>query len=244
MSEHGRARAARVKRGWAAPGGSHDRVVESLKIVLPALIGVVFAFLVFSPLEEKQEVSFLLDKNKVGTAEERLKVSAAQYRGQDDAGRPFVLSRPLGAAGDLGPAGRRDQRHVRRRYCSTTARPASGPNRARYNMDNDHVDVVGPILFTAADGYRMGTRDVTVDMRARTLVSRGARRGADAARALLGRPAQGQPARPAGRADRPRPLAYRPGRRSDERHEAHSSFWPCCPVARGRPAPSASRARR
>jgi lipopolysaccharide export system protein LptC len=47
-------------------------------------------------------------------------------------------------------------------------------DRARYNMDNDHVDVVGPILFTAADGYRMGTRDVTVDMRARTLVSRGA----------------------------------------------------------------------
>ena len=35
---------------------------------LPALIGVVLAFLFFSPLEDKQEVSFLLDKNKVEKA--------------------------------------------------------------------------------------------------------------------------------------------------------------------------------
>lgn len=165
-------REQRIKRGWALPGGSHDRVVKAMKLALPALIGVVGAFLVFSPLEEKQEVSFVLDKNKVDTAEERLKVSSAQYRGQDDLGRPFVLS-------------------ARSALQATSAQPVveigglsarmlleSGPagfqaDRARYNMDNDHVDVVGPILFTAADGYRMDTRDVTVNMRARTLVSRG-----------------------------------------------------------------------
>ena len=56
----------RQKRGWARPGGSHDKLVRTLKIVLPALIGVVLAFLFFAPLEEKQEVSFVLDKNKVG----------------------------------------------------------------------------------------------------------------------------------------------------------------------------------
>lgn len=172
MSEQGD-RERREKRGWAAPGGSHDRVVKALKILLPALIGVMFAFLVFSPLEEKQEVSFLLDKNKVGTAEERLKVSAAQYRGQDDAGRPFVLSaRSALQATSAEPI-------VQISGLSARILLDNGPagfqaNRARYNMDNDHVDVVGPILFTAADGYRMGTRDVTVNMRARTLVSRGA----------------------------------------------------------------------
>ncbi len=175
MSEQGD-QERRQKRRWATPGGSHDRLIKVLKLALPALIGVVGAFLVFSPLEEKQEVSFVLDKNKVDTAEERLKVSSAQYRGQDDLGRPFVLS-------------------ARSALQATSAEPVveiggmsaqilldSGParlqaNRARYNMDTDHVDVVGPILFTAADGYRMGTRDVLVDMRRRTLVSRGAVEG-------------------------------------------------------------------
>ena len=161
-----------VRRGWAAPGGSHDRVIRLLKLALPALIGVVLAFLFFAPLEEKQEVSFLLDKNKVDTAEERLKVSSAQYRGLDDVGRPFILEaraalqansqtevveiNGLAASIDLesGPAGFR-------------------ANRARYNMENDHVNVVGPIIFTASDGYRMSTRDVIVNMRNRTMVSRG-----------------------------------------------------------------------
>jgi len=55
---------------------------------------------------------------------------------------------------------------------------ASGParlnaGRARYNMDTDQVQVVGPIEFTAADGYRMGTRDVNVDLRGNSLASRG-----------------------------------------------------------------------
>ena len=54
----------------------------------------------------------------------------------------------------------------------------SGParlvaGRARYNMDSDHVQVVGPILFTAADGYRMCTHDVDVDLRGHSLQSRG-----------------------------------------------------------------------
>ncbi len=71
------------KRGWARPGGAHDKLVRTLKIVLPALIGVVLAFLFFAPLEDKQEVSFLLDKHKVDTAEERLKLTQVTYRGQD-----------------------------------------------------------------------------------------------------------------------------------------------------------------
>ena len=162
----------RKKRGWAAPGGGHDKVIRLLKLALPALIGVVLAFLFFSPLEEKQEVSFLLDKNKVGTAEERLKVSAAQYRGQDDAGRPFVLSAQSALQANS------QTQIVEISGLSARILLDNGPagfraNRARYNMQNDHVDVVGPILFTAADGYRMGTRDVTVNMRNRTLASRG-----------------------------------------------------------------------
>jgi len=44
---------------------------------------------------------------------------------------------------------------------------------ARYDMERDQVDVQGPILFSSADGYRLGTRDVTVDLRQRRMASRG-----------------------------------------------------------------------
>jgi lipopolysaccharide export system protein LptC len=41
----------------------------------------------------------------------------------------------------------------------------------RYNMDTQNVDVLGPILFTAADGYRLETRDVAVDLNTQKLSS-------------------------------------------------------------------------
>jgi len=164
------------KRGWAAPGGGHDKVIRILKLALPALIGVVLAFLAFSPLEEKQEISFLLDKNKVDTAEERLKVTAAQYRGQDNEGRPFVLSaRSALQASSATQIVEISDMSAQIQLNSGPARLRAG--RARYNMENDQVDVVGPILFTAADGYQMRTRNVNLDMRARTLQSRGAVEG-------------------------------------------------------------------
>ena len=165
-----------LKRGWARPGGSHDKLIRVLKIGLPALIGVVLAFLFFSPLGEKQEVSFLLDKHKVGTADERLKLTAVTYRGQDNEGRPFILSARSGV-----------QQTSANQVVDITDMQAqmqleSGPARleaprAQYLMDRDHVNVVGPLTFTAADGYRMQTRDVNVDMRARTMQSRGAVEG-------------------------------------------------------------------
>ncbi len=164
------------KRGWARPGGAHDKLVRTLKIVLPALIGVVLAFLFFAPLEDKQEVSFLLDKHKVDTAEERLKLTQVTYRGQDNTGRPFVLSARSGV-----------QQTSAVQVVDITDMNAemqldSGParlqaDRARYFMERDQVNVIGPLTFTAADGYRMQTRDVNVDMRARTIQSRGAVEG-------------------------------------------------------------------
>jgi lipopolysaccharide export system protein LptC len=162
----------RVKRSWATPGSAHDRLVKILKLGLPALIGVVLAFLFFAPLEDKQEVSFLLDKNKVQTAPERLRVAAAQYRGQDNEGRPFVLSaRSAVQQTSANPIVEISDMNARIQLQNGPARIDAG--RAQYNMDTDHVQVVGPIQFSAADGYRMGTRDVDVDLRGSTMTSRG-----------------------------------------------------------------------
>ena len=160
------------KRGWAAPGGAHDHLIRFMKIALPAAIGVVLAFLAFAPLEEKQEVSFVLDKAKVEHAEERMRVEAAQYRGQDSRGRPFVLN-ARSALQQSSAVPIVDVRDMTAQILLDEGPAQLRALRARYDMETDKVAVAGPIVFTAADGYRLSTRDVNVDLRARTLASRG-----------------------------------------------------------------------
>src|SRR3546814_20491626 len=79
-----------ARQGWAAPGGSHDRVIQVLRVGLPIAIGVPAAFLVMAPLYMRGDVSFSLDKNKVDVARQRMKLQSAVYRGEDSKGRPFV----------------------------------------------------------------------------------------------------------------------------------------------------------
>jgi lipopolysaccharide export system protein LptC len=160
------------KRGWAQPGGAHDKLIRVLKIGLPALIGVILAFLFFSPLSEKQEVSFLLKKDEVGHAEERLKLTAVTYRGQDNTGRPFILSARSGVQ-QTSANQVVDISDMRAQLQLDNGPAQLQADRAQYLMERDHVNVLGPLVFTAADGYRMTTRDVNVDMRARTMQSRG-----------------------------------------------------------------------
>ena len=47
---------------FAAPGGSHDRTVRILAVVLPGLIGALLAVMVRAPLSPRGEISFLLDR--------------------------------------------------------------------------------------------------------------------------------------------------------------------------------------
>jgi lipopolysaccharide export system protein LptC len=65
-----------ARQDWAAPGGSHDRFVAIARVGLPTAIGVLAAFLVMAPLTAGGDVSFLLDKNKVDVAQERMKIQA------------------------------------------------------------------------------------------------------------------------------------------------------------------------
>ena len=160
------------KQGWAAPGGAHDFLMRFLKVALPASIGVLLAYLAMAPLQKRQDISFILDKNKVDVAQERMRVQSARYRGQDNEGRPFTIDASsavqatsedpivdiLGMSAEIGldngPA---------------TLRAGKG----RYDIEAQKVNVIGPILFTAADGYRLQTRDVAVDLNTQSLVSRG-----------------------------------------------------------------------
>jgi lipopolysaccharide export system protein LptC len=50
-------------------------------------------------------------------------------------------------------------------------------NQGRYNLDTQQVDVLGPINVTGGDGWRLLTRDVTVDLKQSQLASRGPAEG-------------------------------------------------------------------
>ncbi|MDQ3139185.1 MAG: LPS export ABC transporter periplasmic protein LptC [Pseudomonadota bacterium] len=161
-----------VKRGWAAPGGSHDYLMRFLKLALPLLIGLLAAYLALAPLSKGQEISFILDKNKVDVAKERMRVEAARYRGQDDQGRAFLIEAQSAVQAtsqdpvvDIGGMAAR---------ISLAQGPATlRANKGRYDLASETVDVTGPLLFTAHDGYRMQTRDVTIDLNSRTLTGSG-----------------------------------------------------------------------
>lgn len=165
-------RSASARRRWALPGSRHDRVVRFTRTILPMGIGALIAFLSIAPLTIAGDMSFVLDKNKVEVAKERLRVTEALYRGEDAKGQPFSLR--AGSAVQL--TSREPVVHLRdlsARLAMTEGPAVLQANTARYDMDKEQVAVDGPVTFQSADGYRLVTRDVDVDLKSRDVASRG-----------------------------------------------------------------------
>ena len=142
------------KQGWAAPGGMHDFVVRALKIGLPAGIGVLMAFLALAPLNRGQDISFLLDKNKVELTKDRLRVAQARYRGQDDKGRPFLLSAQNAAQMSGGDPVVSIQNIQAQMRLDTGLATVTAPT-ARYDLEAETIAMTGPVRFQDAQGYRL-----------------------------------------------------------------------------------------
>ncbi|MBK6412656.1 LPS export ABC transporter periplasmic protein LptC [Sphingopyxis sp.] len=161
-----------MRRLWAASGSSHDRVVRILRYGLPLVIGVVAAVLVFSPFSQRSEISFLLAKDKVDMATERMKVTRAEYRGQDAKGQPFALL--AGSAVQKSSA----EPIVRMTDLSGAIRLTDGPativaRNSAYNMETEKVAVPGLVQVKSADGYRIDASNVSIDLKTRTLTGQG-----------------------------------------------------------------------
>jgi lipopolysaccharide export system protein LptC len=166
------ARHREFKQRWAEPGSAHDRIVRWSKVALPSAVGILIAVLAFAPLDRKGDVSFILDKKKVENAPERMRVEAARYVGTDDKGQQFVMT-----------ANRAVQRSsnvpvvdIEGMFAQLAL--AQGPlriaaNDGRYNLDTQRVAVDGPVRVAGPDGYRLATRDVTVDLKQKQLASAG-----------------------------------------------------------------------
>lgn len=159
-----------ARQHWAAPGGRHDRVIGFLKAALPSIVGVLAAILATAPFAQNREVSFVLDKNKVDVASERLRVVEALYRGEDGKGQPFSL-RAGSAVQQSSRAPIVQLRDLEARLqVDGNASVVAAPH-GLYNMDSEQVSIVGPLQFQSADGYRLTTRDVAIDLKSRTLHS-------------------------------------------------------------------------
>jgi len=159
-----------ARQHWAAPGGRHDRLIGFLKAALPAIVGVLAAILATAPFTHDREVSFLLDKNKVDVATERMRVIEALYRGEDSKGQPFSLR-----AGSAVQKSSREPivqlRDLEARLQIDGNASVVAAQRGLYNMDSEQVSIVGPLQFQSADGYRLTTRDVIIDLKSRDLHS-------------------------------------------------------------------------
>ena len=160
------------KQRWAVPGSSHDRIIRFAKVALPSAVGVVIAFLAMAPLEKKGDVSFILDKNQVENAPERMRVEQARYVGEDNRGQKFLVV-----------ANRARQRSSEEPIVDIWGMLArfglaQGPvtvvaDQGRYNLDEQKVAVAGPVRVAGPEGERLVTNDVTVDLKNHVMASDG-----------------------------------------------------------------------
>jgi lipopolysaccharide export system protein LptC len=158
---------------WAVPGSSHDRLMGIMRLALPAAILILIMLLALAPLTVGRDISFVLSKDRVELARERMRVTRATYRGEDSKGQPFQLT-----AGSAVQVTSRDP-VVKLTDLAARIQLSDGPatinaGRGRYDMDSEKVNIDGPVLFRAADGYQMRTRDVGIDLATRMVASQGA----------------------------------------------------------------------
>lgn len=161
-----------IKRHWAEPGSRHDRVVRGIKIGLPVVIGGLLAILAVAPFGKSGDVSFILDKNKVEEAPERMRVESARYAGEDNKGRPFTIVadravQPTSEVPVVNIRGMRAQLNMEKGPL-TIAAPLG-----RYDLDRKLVDIIGPVNLAGPDGYRLSTSNVRIDLDQRQMKSTG-----------------------------------------------------------------------
>ena len=161
-----------TKQRWAIPGGAHDRLVGWSKIALPMAVGVLIAILMLAPLDKRDDVSFILDKKKVDSAPERMRVEAARYTGSDDKGQLFTIraERAIQRSSDIPLI---DIAGMSARLSLANGPVSLAANRGRYDIDAQRLAIDGPVSLAGPDGYRLSTSDVLVDLKARHLESAG-----------------------------------------------------------------------
>lgn len=156
----------------ASPGGSHDRLIRALRVILPSIMGALIAVLAFSPFSGTRELSFVLAKDGVNMAKERMRITNALYRGEDSKGQPFSIR--------AGSAVQKSSQEPVLRMTDLSARllmpegPASVvAAKGIYDLSKEAIRVEGPLSFNGGNGYSLVASNVLFDLKTRTLKSFG-----------------------------------------------------------------------
>ena len=161
---------ARERRAWALPGSRWDRMVKILRRAFPLGAAAILLTGMIWPLTQDREFSFILSKDRVDMAGDRMRLGQAVYRGEDARGRPFEIRADSGVqqtSADprvvlIGLAARMDMDEGR----ALVTAP-----RGIYDLERQRLVVAGPVRVRRPDGYRLVTSDVTVDIPSRRIVS-------------------------------------------------------------------------
>jgi lipopolysaccharide export system protein LptC len=164
------------KRGWqhrwAEPGSAHDRLVRWAKIGLPSAVGALIAILAVAPLGKHSDVSFILDKKKVEKSSSSMRVESARYVGTDNKGQQFtmVANHAIQHSSNVPLV---DISGIMAQLNLSQGPVLLAANQGRYNLDTKKVAIDGPVKVAGANGYRLATSDVTVDLNQRQMQSAG-----------------------------------------------------------------------
>jgi lipopolysaccharide export system protein LptC len=156
---------------WAMPGGRHDRLIRSMRVVLPSIIGVLLAVLAFSPFTGKQELSFVLDKDEVSLSRERMRLTEALYRGEDSEGRAFSL-RAGSAVQKTSADASLDMTALSARILLNDGPASILAQRGNYNLAKETMRVTGPLALESPD-FDMVASNVEVSLKDKTMKSFG-----------------------------------------------------------------------
>ena len=156
-----------ARRRRALPGGARDRRVAFLKLALLATAALLTFALVLIPLTQSREFSFLLSKQSVAQAGERLRMEAAMYRGETSDGDPFEVS----AADAVQRTSARPVVDLKGLEAKLT--DEDGPVRVTapagaFDMTTDKLMVSGPVMLRSRRGWSLDSETVTVSLRDRT----------------------------------------------------------------------------
>jgi lipopolysaccharide export system protein LptC len=153
-----------VKQRWAVPGSSHDRIIRFAKVALPSGVGALIAFLALAPLDKSGDISFILDKNEVESAPERMRVEQARYVGEDNRGQKFQITanRALQRTSEQPIV---DIWGMLARFGLSQGPVTVAASQGRYNLDEQQVSVVGPVRVAGPEGEQLVTNNVTVDLK-------------------------------------------------------------------------------
>ena len=159
------------RQNWALPGGRQDRLIRTLRVVLPSIIGLLVALLAFSPFAGKQELSFVLNKDEVDLSRERLRVVEALYRGDDSKGRPFSL-RAGSAVQKTSAEPLLDITSLSGRITLSDGPASIIARRGVYDLNKETMCVNGPLAVDSA-GYDMVASNVVLSLKDRSMQSFG-----------------------------------------------------------------------